>query len=122
MSKKDMAIKFLELASAGDVEEAYKTFVHPDFAHHNPYFKGDRESLQNGMRDSAREMPDKTFTPLRALEDGNLVAVHGKVQLRPGSPEIALIHIFRFKDDKIIEEWEAAQEAPKESSNENGMF
>jgi predicted SnoaL-like aldol condensation-catalyzing enzyme len=37
-------------------------------------------------------------------------------------PEIALIHIFRFEDGSIIEEWEAAQEVPKESPNENGMF
>ena len=40
----------------------------------------------------------------------------------PDLPEIALIHIFRFEGDLIIEEWEAAQEVPKESPNENGMF
>jgi predicted SnoaL-like aldol condensation-catalyzing enzyme len=37
-------------------------------------------------------------------------------------PEIALIHIFRFDGDLIIEEWEAAQEVPQESLNENGIF
>jgi hypothetical protein len=50
------------------------------------------------------------------------VAVHGKVQLNPDLPWIALIHIFRFDGDLIIEEWEAALEPPKESPNEHGIF
>jgi len=37
-------------------------------------------------------------------------------------PWIALIHIFRFEGYKIEEEWEAGQEIPKESPNENGAF
>jgi hypothetical protein len=48
MSKKDIAISFLKLASSGKVREAYEKYVHPDFSHHNPYFKGDRESLLVG--------------------------------------------------------------------------
>jgi predicted SnoaL-like aldol condensation-catalyzing enzyme len=122
MTKKEIAVSFLELASSGEVRQAYEKYVHANFFHHNPYFKGDRQSLLAGMQDSARQFPHKTFEPVRALEDGDLVAVHGKVRLAPGSPEIALIHIFRFEGDRIIEEWEAAQEVPQESPNPNGMF
>jgi predicted SnoaL-like aldol condensation-catalyzing enzyme len=122
MSKKDIAISFLRLASSGKVREAYEKYVHPEFRHHNPYFRGDRESLLVAMEESAVVFPNKVFEPMRALEDGDLVAVHGRVRLEPGSPEIALMHIFRFDGDRIIEEWEAGQEAPKESPNENGIF
>jgi len=73
------------------------------------------------MEESADQFPHKMFEAIRALADGNLVAVHGKVQLNPDMPWIALIHIFRFEGDLIIEEWEAAQEVPKESPNENGV-
>jgi len=121
VDKKEIAVSFLSLASSGRVGEAYEKYVHPDFRHHNPYFKGDRESLLKGMEKSAHQFP-QMFEPIRALEDGDLVAVHGKVQLNPDLPWIALIHIFRFEGDLIIEEWEAAQEAPKESPNENGIF
>jgi len=122
MDRKGIAVSFLRLASSGRVREAYEKYVHMDFFHHNPYFEGDRESLLVGMEESAREFPNKVFEPVRTLEDGDLVAVHGKVRLAPGSPEIALMHIFRFEGELIIEEWEAAQEVPEESPNENGVF
>jgi predicted SnoaL-like aldol condensation-catalyzing enzyme len=121
-SKKDIAIAFLQLASAGKVHEAYDRYVHPRFRHHNPYFKGDRASLLKGMEENAAQFPDKELEVVRALEDGDLVAVHGKVRLKLDFPEVALIHIFRFEDGLIIEEWETGQEVPKESLNENGMF
>ena len=78
--------------------------------------------LQAGMESSAAEFPQKTFELLRTLEDGDLVAVHGRVRLKPDTPWIALIHIFRFEGDLIIEEWEAAQQVPDNSPNENGAF
>lgn len=121
-SKKDLAVAFLQLASSGNASQAYRKYVHPQFKHHNPYFKGDRESLLVGMEENAVQFPNKVFKVVRALEDGDFVAVHGKVRLNPDMPEIALIHIFRFDGDLIIEEWEAAQEVPQESPNENGMF
>ena len=120
-NKKDIAVSFLQLASSGKVRQAYRKYVHPQFCHHNPYFKGDRESLLAGMEESGVEFPKKVFEAVRTLEDGDFVAVHGKVRLKPDMPEIALIHIFRFDGDLIIEEWEAAQEVPEESPNENGI-
>jgi predicted SnoaL-like aldol condensation-catalyzing enzyme len=121
-NKKEIALAFLQLATSGRVREAYSQYVHPSFRHHNPYFKGDRESLMAGMEISAAQFPDKTFEPVHLLEDGDYVAVHGKVRLQPGSPEIALIHIFRFEDGLIIEEWESGQAVPEVSPNENGVF
>ena len=122
MTNKERAISFLRLASSGNVREAYETYVHPDFRHHNPYFPGDRASLLAGMEENAATFPQKEFEAVRALEDGGLVAVHGRVRLTPRSPWIALIHIFRFEGNLIIEEWEAGQEVPKGSPNENGVF
>jgi predicted SnoaL-like aldol condensation-catalyzing enzyme len=122
MNKKDMAILFLRLASSGNVREAYNTYIHPQFRHHNPYFPGDRASLLAGMEENAVNFPQKEYEAVRALEDRDLVAVHGRVRLTPSSPWMALIHIFRFEDNQIIEEWEAGQEVPKDSPNQNGVF
>ena len=119
---KEIAVSFLNLASSGKVREAYEKYIHPDFRHHNPYFKGDRASLMKGMEESAAQFPDKIFEAIRVLADGDMVAVHGKVRLKPDMPWIALMHIFRFEGNLIIEEWEAAQEAPMGSPNENGIF
>ena len=122
MNNKEMAISFLRLASSGNVQEAYNTSIHPDFRHHNPYFPGDRAALLAGMEENAVTFPQKEYEAVRALEDGDLVAVHGRVRLTPSSPWIALIHIFRFQDNQIIEEWEAGHEVPNESPNQNGAF
>lgn len=122
MTRKQIATEFLRLAASGKVQEAYDTYVHDDFTHHNAWFPGDRESLKKGMEESAKNLPDKKYTTLRALEDGDLVAVHGRIKLSNDMPEMAVIHILRFQGDKIIEEWEAGQQVPEDMVNENGMF
>ncbi|MEW5702518.1 MAG: nuclear transport factor 2 family protein [Candidatus Zixiibacteriota bacterium] len=122
MNKKDAAVSFLRLAASGKARGAYEKYVHPDFRHHNVYFRGDGESLLVAMEENARQCPDKVFEPIRAFEDGDFVIVHGKVRLTPGGSDYVLIHIFRFAGDLIIEEWEAASEVPKDSPNENGAF
>ena len=101
--------------------EAFDRYVHPDFRHHLAFFKGDRQSYLQAMEDNAREFPGKTYETLRALEDGDLVAIHGKVTMTPDQ-QWSVIHIFRFEGDKIIESWEASQEVLKDSPNENGIF
>jgi predicted SnoaL-like aldol condensation-catalyzing enzyme len=122
MTKKDSAISFLRLATSGNVREAYNTSIHPQFRHHHPYVPGDRASLLAAMEENAAKFPNKEFEAVRALEDGDLVAVHGRVRLAPSRPWIVLIHIFRFKDNQITEEWEAGQEVPQDSPNQNGIF
>ena len=121
MTKKDIAITFLKMVSAGNIDEAYEKYVHMDFIHHNAYYKGDSESLKQAMKEKATEFPNKKYEALRALEDGDLVAVHAKLT-GVSETDWAVIHIFRFADDKIIEEWDATQDIPKDSPNKNGIF
>jgi predicted SnoaL-like aldol condensation-catalyzing enzyme len=121
-SNKDAAVSFLRLASSGKVREAYANYVAPDFRHHNAYFPGDAESLAKGMEENAKAFPNKVFDVRRVLEERDLVAVHARVRLEPDGPDIALIHIMRFENGRIAEMWEAGQEVPGNSPNENGAF
>ena len=121
-SRKEIAVSFLKLAASGKARKAFSRYVHPRFVHHNPYFKGDADSLLAGMEESAVELPKRVFEAVRVVEEGELLVVHAKVFLKSEMPEFALMHIFRFEGDLIIEEWEAAQEVPAQSLNENGMF
>jgi predicted SnoaL-like aldol condensation-catalyzing enzyme len=52
----------------------------------------------------------------------NMVAVYSKVVVSPGEPGIALVHFFRFQNDKIVELWDLAQAPLDEIINENGLF
>lgn len=121
-SLRTIALTFQNLIIQGKVKEAFEKYIHPQFKHHNPYFKGDRESLMRAMEENAAQFPHKIFEVQRVIEQNDLVVVHSKLRLKEPMPPIATVHIFRFDRDKIIEEWDIAQQVPEDCQNENDMF
>ena len=119
---KEEAISFLRLTSSGKVGEAFDSYVGPHFRHHNPYFKGDAESLKAGMAEAHMKFPNTKLDVQRAIAEEDLVAVHSRVQHAPDTAAIAVVHIFRFEGDQIAQLWDVGMEVPKDSPNENGMF
>jgi predicted SnoaL-like aldol condensation-catalyzing enzyme len=123
MSKKESATTFLKMASSGNVDEAYARFIAPDFIHHNQYFRGDRESLKSAMAEAHAKSPNKLFDVKQVFEDGDFVITHSLVvRSGPEDPDVAVVHIFRFRGDKVVELWDLGQLLSKDSSNENGAF
>lgn len=121
-TKKESSQHFLKLASEGKSREAFKLYVGSAFKHHNVYFKGDANTLMTAIEEDAKMNPDKIFEIQRALEDGDLVAVHSRFRQNPNDTDYAVMHIFRFEGNKVVELWDFAQAAPAEMINENGMF
>lgn len=119
---KEAAQDFLRMVASGRVAEAYEEYVDLGFRHHNPHFAGDADSLKRAMEESAARNPGKTLEIQRALQDGDLVAVHARVRHRPDDPGAARVHIFRFEGDRIVEMWDIGQEVPETSPNRYGMF
>ena len=123
MSRKNSAVTFLKLASAGKVDDAYAKFIAPDFVHHNQYFKGDRESLRLAMADAHAKSPNKLIDVKQVFEDGDFVVTHSLVvRTNPSDPDVAVVHIFRFDGDKVVELWDLGQLLSKDSPNERGAF
>ena len=120
-SDKDTAVSFLKNAASGKLDEAY-SLVGPNFRHHNPHFKADADSLKAGMADAHKQFPNTKLEVQRAIAEGELVAVHSRVQHALDKPAIAVVHIFRFEDEKIAELWDVGMEVPQDSPNENGAF
>ena len=120
-SNKEIAISFLKQAATGKLDEAY-ALVSPKFRHHNAYFAGDAESLKAGMADAHKQFPNTKIDVQSAVAEGDLVAVHSRVQHAPDRPVIAVVHIFRFEGDRVAELWDVGMEVPKDSPNENGAF
>jgi predicted SnoaL-like aldol condensation-catalyzing enzyme len=115
------AIEFLQLASSGNVHDAFRRVL-PKFRHHNPHFAGDAMTLSHAMATNAKENPNKVFEVKRSIAEGDLVAVHSCVSLKPEAQDVAVVHIFRFEDGRIAELWDVGQPVPPDSSNEHGMF
>jgi predicted SnoaL-like aldol condensation-catalyzing enzyme len=119
---KQAAMKFLDLVTMGNIDEAYEKFVDPDGKHHNPFFPADFQALREGMKENHTKFPVKQFTVKNVLADGDLVAIHSHIILNPDEPGMAVVHIFRFRGDKIVELWDCGQPVPADSPNQAGMF
>jgi predicted SnoaL-like aldol condensation-catalyzing enzyme len=123
MSNKEIAKSFLKMAASGDVQNAYDRFVAPNFIHHNQYFKGDRQTLVDAMKEASQKSPNKSFEIKHVYEDGNTVIAHScLIKENPEVLVLSVVHIFRFENGKIAEFWDIAQQILKDSPNENGMF
>lgn len=120
MTRKEIAISFLKLAGIGQVKEAYEKFVSADFIHHNQYFQGSREALLKAMEEAHQNSPNKSIEIKNSYIDGDTVITHSLVVKQ--EMEIAVVHIFRFRNDEIFELWDLGQLIEKDSPNENGLF
>ena len=70
----------------------------------------------------ATEYPEKDIEFVRAIAEGNLVALHTH-QTWPGNEEYVTMDFFRFEDNgKIVEHWDAIQDIPDETQNGNLMY
>ena len=121
-SLKEIAVSFLQLVASGEVREAYRRYISPDFRHHNPFFQGDADSLMLAMEENAAKNPDKILEVKRVIEEGDLVAVHSHVKQKQDDLGAAVVHIFRFHNDVIVELWDVGQPIPENSPNEHGVF
>jgi predicted SnoaL-like aldol condensation-catalyzing enzyme len=124
MSKhKEAAQSFLKMAGTGKVQEAYDQYIAPSFIHHNQFFKGDRQSLLDAMQEASKVSPNKSIEIQRVYEEGDTVITHSLVTRQdPDAPEIAVVHIFRFEKDRVVELWDLGQPVSKDSPNENGII
>jgi predicted SnoaL-like aldol condensation-catalyzing enzyme len=123
MGNKEKAIAFLQMAAVGAYRAAYDKFIAADFIHHNQYFKGDRQSLLDAMEESGKVSPNGRIDVKHVYEDGDTVITHSHVVRKdPKEPGFAVVHIFKFKNDKVIELWDLGQQIVADSPNENGLF
>lgn len=121
-TSKEAAIDFLQLVVKRKIHEAYQKYVDSKMKHHNVYFAGDAKSLEAAMEESHAKFPNTVLEIKHAVADGDLVAVHSHVRMEKEQLGVAVVHLFRFSNNKIVEMWDVGQEVPKESPNKNGMF
>jgi predicted SnoaL-like aldol condensation-catalyzing enzyme len=119
---KEIAVDFLQLVVAGNIEEAYDSYINMHGKHHNMNYSADFTSLKKGMFESQAQFPSKRLMVKNVLGDGNLVAIHSNIILTPGEPGMAAVHIFRFDKGKIVEMWDVGQTIPLDSPNRIGAF
>ena len=121
-ANKDNAISFYRMAFEGDPVGAVERYVGDEYIQHNPLVGNGPQPFIDYFERMAREFPGKTIEFVRAVAEGNLVALHTH-QTWPGGDEYVTMDFFRFDDSgRIVEHWDSMQEIPAETLNGNTMY
>ena len=121
--RKDRAVGFLKLVVARKIAEAYQTYTAPGGRHHNVHFSAGFPALRQAMEEAHAKFPDTRIDVKHVVGEGDLVAVHSHVTMEPGTPGVAVVHLFRFdENDRIVELWDCVQPIPTDSPNADGAF
>lgn len=119
---KENAIAFYKMAYDGFPRRAVELYVGSKYIQHNPSVGDGIQSFVEYFEQMKREYSDKSIEFVRAIAEGDLVALHTH-QVWPVNDEYVTMDFFRFTEDgKIIEHWDAIQQIPKQSAHGNKMY
>ena len=119
---KQNAIAFYRMAYLGKPTQAVAQYVGAEYIQHNPLVGDGKQAFIDYFDEMARNYPEKTIEFIRAVAEGDLVALHTH-QTWPGNDKYVTMDFFRFDaDGKIIEHWDAIQSVPNETKNGNKMY
>ncbi len=128
---KEASVTFLSLIAAGKTKDGLVFFA-PDCITHNPYTVGDMNALTDAMIAVQKQgsggivkgsTVDFKLAIKQVLAEGDMVAVHTTLaSSNPGAGGLRQVHLFRFKNDKIVEYWDITQFIPENAPNPAGAF
>ena len=119
---KEKAIAFYKMAYDGNARKAVELYVGEDYIQHNPLVGDGKEPFIKYFDRMSAEYPNKTIEFVRAVAEGELVALHTH-QTWPRNEEYVTMDFFRFDESgKIVEHWDSMQEIPEGSLNGNTMY
>jgi len=121
-ANKQNAIAFYRTAYLGNPTEAVNRYVGAEYIQHNPLVANGKQAFIDYFDEMARDYPEKEITFIRAVAEGDLVALHTH-QRWPNQDDYVTMDFFRFDaQGKIVEHWDAIQSIPKVSKNGNTMY
>ena len=103
-------------------EEAVAKYIGPNYRQHNPGAGNGPEPFIAAVKGLTKTFPELSMETKRIIAEGDFVALHSHLILKPGDRGSAVVDIFRLENGKIVEHWDVVQEVPEKSANDNTMF
>lgn len=120
---KQNAINFYKMAYNGNPRKAAELYAGNEYIQHNPSVEDGIEAFIQYFERLAREYPDKTIEFVRAIAEGDLVALHTHQVWSSINKEYVTMDFFRLDENgKVVEHWDAIQQIPDTSANDNTMY
>lgn len=104
-----------------DVKGAFEKYVVPDYIQHNPGLADGRDAAVAALAPMFADRV-KSFQIKRIMVDGDMAVIHVHVRPTPDSRGASVFDMYRLKNGKIVEHWDAIQPVPAESKNPHPMF
>ncbi|MER7692724.1 nuclear transport factor 2 family protein [Streptomyces sp. NPDC097610] len=101
---------------------AVDTYVGTEYHEHSPNIPDGVAGVKAGLVAYFERFPQLSVAPKQIIAEGDLVAVHSHYVEAPGERGRAVIDLFRVRDGKIVEHWDASQDVPENAANANTMF
>lgn len=121
-ANKKNAIEFYRTSYLGEPAKAVEKYVGDDYIQHNPDVENGKEGFINYFEKMGKEYPEKDIEFVRAIAEGNTVALHTH-QTWPGNEAYITMDFFRFDEQgKIVEHWDSIQKIPAYSKCGNLMY
>lgn len=121
-TNKNNAIDFYRMSYLGEAAQAVERYVGGEYIQHNPDVENGKDGFIAYFDRMSKEYPDKDIEFVRAVAEGDLVALHTH-QIWPGNEEYVTMDFFRFDDSgKIVEHWDSIQKIPAETKCGNLMY
>ncbi len=98
-------------------------FIGDTYTQHNPRVPDGREPFKNAFAQIFKQFPQRQSTIVKAIAEGDLVALHVHTRNDPSDRGVAIVDIFRFDaSGKIVEHWDVIQPVPESTASGNTMF
>jgi predicted SnoaL-like aldol condensation-catalyzing enzyme len=108
MSIRALALNAFEQFAAGNID-ILKTVIAEDFIEHSPGNPSGRDAFVAFMATS--RAAGAKLTLHRVISDDEYVVMHYRMD-PPAEPPLAVIDIWRFSDNLIVEHWDVVQPPP----------
>lgn len=120
MTNKDLVVKaFTQLMQQKDIT-AFDSYWGNPFIQHNPQFPDGTEVPKVAV-EGAFKNPQFSYELVRAIGEGDLVALHSRYVGFWTEPTVAF-DIFRVQDGKLVEHWDCVQEEVTQTVNGHTML
>ena len=121
LNKKNVA-EFYNLVINEKNFDAASKYLGSHYTQHNPTAADGAEGLKAFIQFLRDNYPNAHSEIKRVFADGDYVILHVHSIREPDTRGRAIFDLFKLEDGKIVEHWDAVQDIPEKSANNNGMF